>query len=86
MSVEAESTTIEHLNLIILILGYYLLLLMRYQKQNNVILHILRKPLELKLRCYADRLVDLNEYMPAFPISKERDKIFDTELNEFCWT
>ena len=84
LSVEVESTTIEHLNLIILSLGYYFFLLMRYQKQKRVICHETRKPLELKLRRYADRMVDLNEYMYAFPVSKAGEKNCETELNEFC--
>ena len=57
---------------------------MRYQKQNRVIRYGMRKPIELKLRRYTDRLVDLNEYMYAFPVSKASDKICETELSEFC--
>ena len=79
-----ESTTIEHLNLIILSLGYYFFLLMRYQKQKRVICHGTRKPLELKLRRYADCLIDLNDDMSDFPVSKASDTICETELNEFC--
>ena len=56
---------------------------MRYQKQKHVIRHGIRNPIELKLRRYTDRLVDPNEYMSAFPVSKASDKVCETELNEF---
>ena len=84
LSVEVESTTIDHLNLIILGLGYYFFLLMRYQKQKRVIRHGMREPLELKLRRFSDCLVYLNEYMSDFPVSKAREKTCEAESNEFC--
>ena len=39
-------------------------------------------PHELWVRRYAARLIDLNEYLFAFPGAKASDKIGETELNE----
>ena len=85
-SIELDSTIIEQLNLIILGLCYAFFLLMLYQKQKWMICHGMRKPIELKLGLYDDCLVDLNEYMYAFPVSKVSYKICVTELSKFCWT
>ena len=42
----------------------------------------MRKPSELKVRCYAAHLIGLNEYFSDFPGSKSRDNIGKTEMNE----
>ena len=42
----------------------------------------MRKPRGLKVRNYAARLIDLNEYLASFPGAKMTDKIGVTELNE----
>ena len=42
----------------------------------------MKKPRCLKVRKYADRLIDINEYLALFPGSKLTDKIGMTGLNE----
>ena len=44
--------------------------------------HGIRKPRVLKVRCYADHMNDLNEYLAVFPGEKASDKICETELNK----
>ena len=41
--------------------------------------HRIKKPRELKLRCYIDRMIDINEYLSAFTAAKESNKIVDME-------
>ena len=40
------------------------------------------KPQKIKLRCYADHMVDLNEYLSALTGTKANEKIGETELNK----
>ena len=44
--------------------------------------HRIKKPRELKLRCYIDRMIDINEYLSAFTLAKESNKIVDMEQNK----
>ena len=44
--------------------------------------HVMSKTHGLKLRCYADFMIDLNDYLAVFPGSKASDKICETEFNE----
>ena len=41
----------------------------------------MRNPRELKLRLYADYIIDLNEYLTAFTGAKASDEIGETKLN-----
>ena len=41
-----------------------------------------RKPRRLKVRCYTDHLIDLNEYLDMFPGPNMTDKIGLTEIND----
>ena len=45
--------------------------------------HRMRNPQGLKVRSYADHLVDINEYLAVFPRANISDKICVTKLNEF---
>ena len=40
-----------------------------------------RKPQELKVRRYDDRMIELNEYLALLPGAKASDKFFEMELN-----
>ena len=51
-------------------------------KKNHAMRRGIRKPHKLKVRNYADRLIDLNEYVSDLPVGKASDKIGETELNE----
>ena len=42
----------------------------------------MKKPCSLRLRRYAARLIDLNEYLASLPVATLADKIGVTELNE----
>ena len=42
----------------------------------------MKKQRSLKLRCYAVRLIDLNEYFSSFPGANMNDKMGITELND----
>ena len=42
----------------------------------------MKKPRESKVRFYAAHMIELNEYLAAFPGENSGDKICETELNE----
>ena len=42
----------------------------------------MRKSHKLKVRCYAARLIDINEYLSVLPGVKAGNNISETELNE----
>ena len=42
----------------------------------------MRKLRVLKVRRYAARMIDINEYLATFPGAKAGDNFFETELNE----
>ena len=42
----------------------------------------MKKTCSLKVKCYAARLIDMNEYLDSFPGATLDDKIDVTELNE----
>ena len=42
----------------------------------------MRKPCEVKVRCYAAPMIQLNEYLAALPEANESDKIGETEYNK----
>ena len=42
----------------------------------------MKKPHELKVRCYTACIIELYEYLAAFPRGKESDKIVETESNK----
>ena len=42
----------------------------------------MKKLCSLKVRCYAEPLIDLNEYLSSFPGATLADKMDVTELNE----
>ena len=44
--------------------------------------HRMKKPHRLKLICYSDRMIDINEYLSVFPETKASDNICEMELNE----
>ena len=41
-----------------------------------------KNPKELKVRCYADCIIDFNDYLAALPGSKASDNIGQMDLNE----
>ena len=41
----------------------------------------MKKPRELKIRHYADFIIDINEFLDAFPEEKTSGKIGETELS-----
>ena len=51
-------------------------------KQKRAMRSRMWKPHELKVIRYADHLIDLNDYLAAFPGVKEVDNIGETDLNE----
>ena len=42
----------------------------------------MREPQELKVRCYADFVIDINKYLYVLTRPKESDEIGDMELNK----
>ena len=44
--------------------------------------HGTRKPHKLKVRRYADRMIDINNHLSTFPRKKASDKIGETESSE----
>ena len=51
-------------------------------KQKRAIRRMMRKPRSLKLRGYAARLIELNEYFTVFPGENISDCFYVTELNK----
>ena len=54
---------------------YVLFTVNSLSKQNRVMRHIMRNLHELKLGRYAAHMIDINEYLAYFFISKSNDKI-----------
>ena len=52
-------------------------------KQKHTMRRGRRKPRNLKVRRYAARMSDLNEYLAMFPGATENEKNCETELNDF---
>ena len=63
-------------------LAWYLPPVNSLSKQKRAMRHCMKKPHILKVRRYAVRLIDLNEYLASFPGSTIADKMGVTELNE----
>ena len=81
LSVEMGSKTMTHLSCNVFGLGNYFINTIVLSKQKCVMHRRIRKPCTLKLRCYADRMVELNEYLTAFTGSKTSEKISETKLS-----
>ena len=79
---EVGSTTMIHLNPIILGLGAYFLTINALPKQKCAMHRGMRSPRELKVRCYAPHNIDPNEYLAAFHGAKAHEKISETKMNE----
>ena len=67
---------------IILVLGSYFFPLSSLSEIKFAMRCVMRKPFGLKLSCYTDRLVGLNEYLDLFHRGKLTQKIGVAELNE----
>ena len=62
-SVELGSTTTTYLNQITLGLGTYFPTIDTLSKQKRAMRCVMRKPRRSKVRCYAARMICLNEYL-----------------------
>ena len=82
MYADTESANLVTVESIILGLGSYSFPVNSLPKQNCAIRRGMRKSRGLKVRRYADRLIDLNEYLTSFPGAKTYRKIVMIELNE----
>ena len=78
LSVEVGNTNISHVNRIILGSVTYFFLLMFCQNKNRAMVHGMKKPRGLKVRCYAACNIDINKYLYSFPGSKSSEKNGDT--------
>ena len=67
--------TIAHLNHIILGLGIYFYPVNTLSNKKRAMHHGTRNPCELKVRCYADCLININEYLASFIWAKEIENI-----------
>ena len=65
----------EQFNRVILVFRYVLFPVGTLSKQKRVVLHGMRKTRKLKVRHYADHMIDLNEYSDAFPGAKASKKL-----------
>ena len=64
-------------------LAWYFFLCICFKKKQCAMRRCMKKPRILKVRCYAARLIDLNEYLDSFPGAPMEDKIDITELSTF---
>ena len=79
------STTMAHLNWVILGLGPWFFPVKAFSKQTSSMRRGMRESHELELRCYAYYIIYINYYLASFPWEKSIDKIGDTELNEIVY-
>ena len=79
---QVESTTTTYLNQVILGLCAYFRPMDALSQQKLLMRRGMRKTHNLKLRCYAACMIDIDEYLYAFQGAKASDKIGETELNE----
>ena len=70
LSVEVGFITLENLNLIILGLRTYFTAVNVMSKQKCTMFRVMRKPCKLKVKCYAARLIYINDYLDTFPGEK----------------
>ena len=75
LSVEVGGTAISHLNRIILGLGKYFFPVHAFPKQKCAMSRIMRNPRKLKVRCYAARMIYLEEYLAVLPGAKSSENI-----------
>ena len=68
------STTIANFKHIILGVGTYFPPINALSNQKRAIFRGMRTPRELKLRRFADHMIDINEYLTVFPGAKESEK------------
>ena len=83
LSAEVDSDITEALTYIILGLVTYFLPVNALPKKNRAMRRGMRKLCGIKVRRYAARLVDLNEYLNVFPREKISDKCFVAEVNGY---
>ena len=76
MCADVEGTNPLTVENIILGLGLYFYPVNLLSKQKRVMRHGMRNTQILKVPQYADRLIDLNEYLDLFPGAKLSDKIW----------
>ena len=67
---------------IILVLGSYFTPVNSLSKKKSVMRRGTNKPRGLKVRCYANCLIYINEYLASFPGGVLTEKIGVTEQNE----
>ena len=84
--VEVGITTISRLNHIILVLGMYFPPCNELSKQKCAMCHGMRKPRELKVRCYAACMINLNEYFSVFLGAKANEKLVIHNLMRYTRT
>ena len=77
-----ESMIISHLNWVILDLGSYFYPVNLLYKQECAMICGMRNTCELKVRPYAACMIDINDYLDAFPGGKASDNIGEIELSE----
>ena len=58
---------------------------MNVQQKKHVMRRGMRKPRGLKVRNYADFLIDIIEYLTVLPGGKAIDKICEMELDDFFY-
>ena len=78
---DAEGANPLNVETIILGLGSYLFPVNSMSKQKHTIPCGMRNLCDLKVRQYADRLIDLNEYLASLPRETLTEKVGVTELN-----
>ena len=82
LSSNIESSTPLTLEAIILGLGTYFFSVNVLPKKKREMRHGMRRPHGVKVRCYADHLIDHDKYLALFPGATLTVKIGMTELNE----
>ena len=85
LSVEVISTTIEHLNHIILSLDTYFFPINVLSKQNFAMRRGIRNPWKLKVRRLAARMIEINEYLDAFSEAKASEKVVIRNRMKLFW-
>ena len=78
LSAEVGSTTLGNL----IRFFWVLVRINAFSKQKCAMRRRMKKPRGLKVRRYADHIIDLNKYLSVLPGAKEGDTFCETEINE----
>ena len=82
MGCAKNTETLLYVDYLLKRLAWYFFPINSLSKQKRAMRRCTKNPCSLKLRGYAARLIDLNQYLASFPGATMADKMGVTELNK----